>query len=285
MKKKKFDLDPSEIEYVYISGPMRGMPRLNFDTFYKCEEDIKETFSYIGRLHVINPARRDVEEEGIDPDLVDEDDLTEERLQQWMRRDLTDVARSQSIFILPGWEASTGARREMAVARWCGLKPWLYFPEREHHKFEWVTWDKLAERARAYDKANNRSSRGDSKQWSATPGFSNSSEEVRTTSPTGAQKGVKPERFDLIPVTPLEVLARVYGYGADKYDDHNWRKGYEWSKSFAALQRHLWAFWGGEDADPESGLPHLGHAAFHVFALLEWMHNPADEIFDDRWCP
>ena len=55
--------------------------------------------------------------------------------------------------------------------------------------------------------------------------------EVRTTSRTGGQKGTKPERFDLIPVGALAALARHYGAGAEKYDDNQWRKGYEWSKS------------------------------------------------------
>ena len=42
--------------------------------------------------------------------------------------------------------------------------------------------------------------------------------EVRMVDPvTGGEKGVKPERMELIPVEPLEELARVYGWGAGKY--------------------------------------------------------------------
>lgn len=93
--------------------------------------------------------------------------------------------------------------------------------------------------------------------------------ETRVTDPTtGGQKGSKPERFDLIPSEPLESLARVYGLGSAKYDDHNWRKGYKWSLSFAAMMRHAWAFWRGEDNDRESGQPHMAHAAWHCFTLL-----------------
>ena len=73
--------------------------------------------------------------------------------------------------------------------------------------------------------------------------------EVRTTSATGGMKGVKLERFDLIPIGPLTELARHYGRGAEKYDNHQWRKGYEWSKSYSALLRHLTAFWNGENYD------------------------------------
>lgn len=73
--------------------------------------------------------------------------------------------------------------------------------------------------------------------------------EIRSVSPTGGEKGVKLERFDLIPIGPLTALARHYGRGALKYDNHQWRKGYEWSKSYAALLRHLTEFWNGQDYD------------------------------------
>lgn len=105
-------------------------------------------------------------------------------------------------------------------------------------------------------------------------------DEVRTVSATGGVKGVKPERYDLLPVGPLRAVARHYGVGAAKYDDHNWRKGYEWSKSYAALQRHLAAFWGGEDIDAETGSPHLAAVVFHCLALMEFADTHPE--YDDR---
>lgn len=134
--------------------------------------------------------------------------------------------------------------------------------------------------------------------------------EVRTTSSTGGQKGVKDERYDLIPVEPLRELALHYGRGAKKYADHQWRKGYEWSKSYAAIQRHLTAFWGGENYDtcprtregcatpdgepivfegvvPEktcfnhTGSHHLTAAAWHTFTLLEFTKTHPGH--DDRF--
>lgn len=112
------------------------------------------------------------------------------------------------------------------------------------------------------------------------------SEEVRTTSATGGEKGVKAERYDLLPRQGLDAIARVFAFGATKYADNNWRRGYEWSKSYAALQRHLTAFWDGETVDPESGESHLAHAGFHVLAILTWLAEQgegADNPFDDRW--
>ena len=104
--------------------------------------------------------------------------------------------------------------------------------------------------------------------------------EERITSHTGGAKGQKLARFDLIPAGPLWQLAEVYGHGAKKYDENNWLRGYDWSLAFGALQRHAWAFWNGEDIDPEDGKPHMAAVAFHAFSLLEFMERHPD--FDDR---
>jgi hypothetical protein len=92
---------------------------------------------------------------------------------------------------------------------------------------------------------------------------------------------MKPERYDLIPVEALASVARLYGEGAKKYAEHNWRKGYEWSKSYAALHRHLAEFWKGVDIDPETGQPHLAAVVFHAFTLLTFMEEHPG--FDDRY--
>ena len=100
------------------------------------------------------------------------------------------------------------------------------------------------------------------------------------TSVTGGQKGTKLARFDLIPTRPLWLLAELYGQGAKKYADNNWRKGYDWSLSYAAAQRHMNMFWAGEDIDPEMGVPHTVCAMFHMMALTEYLTtHPA---FDNR---
>lgn len=107
--------------------------------------------------------------------------------------------------------------------------------------------------------------------------------EVRSVSATGGEKGTKLARYDLLPAKPLHELAEHYGRGALKYDDDNWRRGYEWSKSFAALQRHAWAFWDGEDIDAETGSKHLIAVAWHALALAEFMDAHPD--YDNRRKP
>lgn len=108
-----------------------------------------------------------------------------------------------------------------------------------------------------------------------------SSSETRETDPeTGGQKGSKPARFDLLPWDVVYELAEHYGRGAGKYADRNWEKGYKWSLNFAALHRHLSAWWNGQDEDPEVGSNHLAAVLWHTMAM-RWfqMHGRGS---DDR---
>lgn len=86
---------------------------------------------------------------------------------------------------------------------------------------------------------------------------------------------------NLLPREGLEQIAKVLGFGAQKYDAHNWRKGMDWSRLIAAAQRHIIAFNEGEDIDPESGLNHLAHAGCCIMFLLDYFKNHKDK--DDRY--
>lgn len=98
---------------------------------------------------------------------------------------------------------------------------------------------------------------------------------------TGGEKGAKDEKFSLIPWDVMREVARHYAFGASKYAPWNWRKGYDWSLSADALQRHFVAFWmDHEDDDEETGTPHLAAVIFHAAALLFFSrHFPQ---LDDR---
>lgn len=87
-------------------------------------------------------------------------------------------------------------------------------------------------------------------------------------------------RYDLIPPFALEELARVFSYGAEKYGARNWEAGLDWSRLFAAAQRHLWSWFAGEDQDKETSLSHLAHAAWNCLALLEFARTHPER--DDR---
>jgi hypothetical protein len=94
------------------------------------------------------------------------------------------------------------------------------------------------------------------------------SDEVRVVSETGGEKGQKDVRLHALPWESIAELGRVFTFGESKYDDYNYRKGYDWSLTFDAMVRHIWQFWSGEDRDNESGLHHMAHAAWHALVLL-----------------
>ncbi len=80
-------------------------------------------------------------------------------------------------------------------------------------------------------------------------------------------------RFDLIPFAAVGEIADVLAYGAEKYSANNWCRGTEWGRYFAALCRHVFAWWRGEDKDPETGLSHLAHAGCCLLFLMEYQRN------------
>lgn len=86
--------------------------------------------------------------------------------------------------------------------------------------------------------------------------------------------------FSLIPLEALKELNRTYQYGIKKYSRDNWRKGMEYHRIYDAIQRHLMAFWEGENNDSESGLNHLAHAAWGCFTLMEYQRTRVG--MDDR---
>lgn len=131
--------------------------------------------------------------------------------------------------------------------------------------------------------------------------------EVRRTSSTGGAKGDKIFRFDQIPAGPMKELAARYGLGSTKYEQKNgldnWRNGYPFSLSMAALERHYYAFKAGEDNDDSiyreaglvdgdedslydedgnlrPGVSHLSAVVWHCFFLMH--HLEAHPELDDR---
>jgi hypothetical protein len=73
----------------------------------------------------------------------------------------------------------------------------------------------------------------------------------------------------LLPTVALEKVGEVLAFGARKYASHNWRLVDLRSRYYAATLRHLFAWWRGDDVDPETGLPHLAGAACSLLFLLE----------------
>jgi hypothetical protein len=86
--------------------------------------------------------------------------------------------------------------------------------------------------------------------------------------------------YYLLPSDAVEEILRVLDFGAKKYAPGNWEKGMLWSRVFSALMRHMWAWWRGENRDPETGLTHLAHAGCCILFLIAYEKRKTGN--DDR---
>ncbi len=91
----------------------------------------------------------------------------------------------------------------------------------------------------------------------------------------------KPRVSLIIMSKALIEVAKVGTFGAEKYGDHNFRNGMDWSRIADADLRHFLRFLDGERVDPESKLSHLAHHAWNALALLEYELNKVgnDDLF------
>jgi hypothetical protein len=81
----------------------------------------------------------------------------------------------------------------------------------------------------------------------------------------------------------LKGLVRVLEMGMEKYARTNWRKGLSYNEIMDSMMRHQVAFIGGEDLDPESGLPHVDHILCNALFLSEMTRIHPEK--DDRDIP
>jgi hypothetical protein len=99
---------------------------------------------------------------------------------------------------------------------------------------------------------------------------------------TGYRNDQGKSLYHLLPPDALEGQVRVITFGAKKYAERNWERGMAWSRVFNSMMRHSWSFWGGEDIDPESGLPHPDHISTNATFLATYFRRPALARYDDR---
>lgn len=95
---------------IYLSGPMSGLPDHNYPAFNEVE---KVLTSY--GWEVVNPASNF-------------NGATDRHRADYMRLDFTHVLSVDTLFVLPGWEKSRGARVEVLMAQELGI-PVYYHDE------------------------------------------------------------------------------------------------------------------------------------------------------------
>ncbi len=119
MSDKPHDERFSRNRKIYIAGPMRGIKNYNFPAFHSAESAL----DYDGWT-VLSPASQDVKE-GFDPE-TPQNELTQEALNKWIKRDAEMVFEADAICVLKGWENSKGAQVEVALARFANKPVYLY---------------------------------------------------------------------------------------------------------------------------------------------------------------
>jgi hypothetical protein len=233
-----------DTKMVYIAGPMRGRVYYNWDAFHK-----ESTLYRLEGFAVINPHEQDLEA-GFDvhslpwdrdwdsyPPGFDKDAC--------YKRCIEAVKRCDLIHMLEGWEKSTGASAEHALAKWMGKE------------IEYATEPRpIPEPA---DKGS------------------------KATNPKDAI-GCGKLPLHLWPSTATMMGCVGLLNGMLKYGRSNWRKaGVRASIYYDALHRHMDAWFEGEDVDPDDNVPHLSAALACLAIIVD--AQAAGMLNDDRMVP
>lgn len=283
---KRIGPDDLPKERIYVAGPMTGIPRFNIPAFDAAAFVLrKQGFDVTSPAELDDPETRKAA--FASPDGAPGSGASNgETWEDFLRRDIDIVRNIEGIVVLPGWENSKGATFEVDTANKlaCWVRPFdpetgdvgKVIPREELYRKCSAKW------ASVFNVDPLAQARTTARAELLELGLAG---EKRIVDPaTGGAKGQKDARYDLMPFAALREIALVYGMGARKYDDDNWRKGYAWRLSLGAMMRHIDQFAVGEIYDEESGLHHLAHAAWHCLCLITfqqfdlgtndiWEHN------------
>jgi hypothetical protein len=106
---------------------------------------------------------------------------------------------------------------------------------------------------------------------------------IMNEKPTNPKDQIAVTKLPLHLVSPLvEAYQAIAHYlGNVKYGAWNYRgAGIRYSVYYAALKRHMGAWWEGEEYDPVDGTPHLANALACINIIIEGKH--AHNAVDDR---
>jgi hypothetical protein len=94
-----------------------------------------------------------------------------------------------------------------------------------------------------------------------------------------ASRGKAP--LHLLPGPALVAAAEALRNGAEKYGPYNWRKEPILASTYiSAAERHLRAWYDGENDAPDSGIDHLAHALAGLMILVD--ARACGAMVDDR---
>lgn len=112
---------------IYLAGPMRGYKDFNFPAFFEAALRLR-----VEGHEVFNPAERDVNDygaEGLKTEKGDEAEVSKKLgldgltlARECFKHDTHYICtQADAIYLLPGWEASRGAKAERALGEAIGL--------------------------------------------------------------------------------------------------------------------------------------------------------------------
>lgn len=96
----------------YLAGPMTGLPNHNFDAFERAATELRTRGLKIETPHDYGKEL-----------------TTNERDQMgrahWLRLTMRQLLTCHAIILMPGWECSLGARRELDIALDLSMEVWI----------------------------------------------------------------------------------------------------------------------------------------------------------------
>lgn len=118
---------------------------------------------------------------------------------------------------------------------------------------------------------------------------------VSSTKPTNPKDAIGCTKAPLstVPLRPVLEVGAAMVEGACKYGRHNYRRaGVRATVYFDAAARHLFAWYEGQDIDPESGLSHVVKAIAGLMVLRDsmlqgnWVDDRPPKVVDsETWIP
>jgi len=84
---------------IYLAGPMTGYNNYNYDAFFAAEKELERSFI------VFNPARNP----------------TQSSYAEYIKKGIEMLVQCDAIYLLKGWEKSTGACLERHIAQVLGI--------------------------------------------------------------------------------------------------------------------------------------------------------------------
>lgn len=105
-----------DCRFCYIAGPMTGYAGFNYPAFDAARDQLVAE-----AWNVINPADLDRVNLGIDFSIMAGTESLSEHGHEFARQDISSLLLVEAVFLLDGWEKSTGANNEARIATMLGV--------------------------------------------------------------------------------------------------------------------------------------------------------------------